>query len=1753
MLSQFYSYLNKELFKYVEKSEVHSGDRFYLIMNNDEELRKLKQSIQYSKEINVMKFYSEEFDYETLYCNIKEKKVIFVFADEGITHDFLVTVRNKVSLQENEWNNSIAIFFIKEDLDSITGGAFNLSKRGAPFHNKSLRANLANILKKEKEKLGEEEVEILKFVVDKNFEDDLIKYALMDFEAIYSIIEQGYISSEDYFKLGLFKDKQINTYSEKEIAKRLEENKQLFDTVQSIHDRGNVKEEIKEKFEGKTVEKLEKDQWYQTEFEIVKRSKDANDERKKVQIEFLEDEFVKQFKNVEVWDKPAGTTKAKKKDRNIIVFKNREPINKITLPFSKIIDINTSNIVTRGIKLIDLSNNKKVDIKFSTRNKSNLVLDLSELGSQNEYFFEFTYRHNNSSSLSFKFKILLVNFEEDIIKHIKTKYNLKYDNKNKMVEFSIAGANSLLKLNDYNEHKVIVSAVGENYSSQKYSTFDFSPLVKKDEDDIYICLEINNLFYKIKLKEVLNKPIPISSVSLLRAVYNQQISANFEDNLVKIGTEEYYLYNDLKETLIIEEKMVKEKGMSIKFENDIMTVTSLELDTDIIDSYTKFCDLILSKNTLPSLMYYDHEIIEAAESYCDAVENVLINLKDNEKIIDKKVLNIHELGLIYKNGDIFLSALHPLNVRYEIEKTRTFSRGVTNEKVFIKYNPASLLPYFVDTQNHFYFSEVSESNFRWLIYKPYESSNKMTSTKMRYIIKTRMFDFKVHFNYLFSVNPNFSFKVKFSEIKDKKVVIQGIVDYILEELKESSSLYKVNSIDVYFDKHEKFDDIFNFFSISSFDELSNLYDISIPAKVKRKFEEDDVIELLNRKINIYFSDNKVLTHITFFNFNQPPKFSFNNLKEIESSVTSKGLLSNISYTKLGDTYLSGFGIKGVSDEYRLIKSAKIWNSFVSNNQNQRLNPYKTNEGIINNISSIEHQNLEDVFNNTNWVTFLDPSVDLSYFNNDDYNLYVIHYNDQTSSFNYESITVTNNTEQYSNILKEFLNKVNINYEPQNIENIIRSFNILNGEWLLKVIGTKSKRGQATNNSVKEKLSVISAYKQVLAILDNDYIKWIPISLEEIIRVSRQQGLETSSDIFSAKELNYQGSISDDLLFMGLEYSPSKVTVHFMPVEVKVGINNSNVVSKAKSQVTHLYNLLNEEIIIDSDEKLSQNFYRQFFLNLYFGNLKKFMENGVIHSQDYLKIFNNKSLIMNNHIEYSNKINEDYGKGIIILFTDENPYRKILVDQNDKVIEVHYNQIDAYEDAEKPLDKVKEEVNTGKKGIDLKLLLSEYVEDVKNSKDVQLSNDKVHIESKDTEVIEEVYEETYEDINEFNNENTMLKPEVERKEEKIDYNSESHLPIQKTENTNLSNIRIPLGKIKGSNQTLYWEYGDPRLSNRHLLISGKSGQGKTYFMQCLLYEMAKVKIDSLVIDYTDGFLLNHLESEFIESLGDNLVTKYIFKDKIPINPFKKKDIDLDGFKVPEADDDLADRIVQNIDFVFNLGIQQSSLLKEAIIEGLNIYGESFTFTKLKNRLIDKEDNSSLKLVGRIGKLLDKDPFLYDDNDFSWDQIFSNQGKVNIFQLKGYVADIQKIITEFILWDLYNYTEINGNKNRPIPVLLDEMQNLNHKETSPTTKILREGRKFGWSSWLATQSISSLKNSGDISYLFNAAMQIHFSPPEDQINYISKMITSDNNMRKQLENDLSQLVKGECLVNGYANVNGELRKIVEKISVHPFDER
>src|SRR5690606_39212260 len=100
------------------------------------------------------------------------------------------------------------------------------------------------------------------------------------------------------------------------------------------------------------------------------------------------------------------------------------------------------------------------------------------------------------------------------------------------------------------------------------------------------------------------------------------------------------------------------------------------------------------------------------------------------------------------------------------------------------------------------------------------------------------------------------------------------------------------------------------------------------------------------------------------------------------------------------------------------------------------------------------------------------------------------------------------------------------------------------------------------------------------------------------------------------------------------------------------------------------------------------------------------------------------------------------------------------------------------------------------------------------------------------------------------------------------------------------------------------------------------------------------------------------------------------------------------------------------------------------------------------------------------LIDKNPFDY-ENSMDWSFLEKEKGKVFIIQLTGYSPDVQKMITEFILWDLWNYKLQHGKKDLPFSVVLDESQRLDFNANAPSSKILVEGRKFGWSGWFSTQ--------------------------------------------------------------------------------------
>ncbi|GJM75252.1 hypothetical protein HMSSN036_74680 [Paenibacillus macerans] len=104
-----------------------------------------------------------------------------------------------------------------------------------------------------------------------------------------------------------------------------------------------------------------------------------------------------------------------------------------------------------------------------------------------------------------------------------------------------------------------------------------------------------------------------------------------------------------------------------------------------------------------------------------------------------------------------------------------------------------------------------------------------------------------------------------------------------------------------------------------------------------------------------------------------------------------------------------------------------------------------------------------------------------------------------------------------------------------------------------------------NQFPREKISILSAIKLALASLFHEKIIWIPISMEEILRISGGTGLKQAEGLFSAKNLGQFGSYSDDLLLIGVEEKENQLNVHFYPIEVKIGNNPVGVYQKAISQ------------------------------------------------------------------------------------------------------------------------------------------------------------------------------------------------------------------------------------------------------------------------------------------------------------------------------------------------------------------------------------------------------------------------------------------------------------------------------------------------------------------------------------------------------------------------------------------------------------
>lgn len=1727
MSNKFYNYLSDKLKDFFKNSEIRRGDKFF---------------IQFDEEYRVDDFYNtlkndldnvEEFRYQhensnvtftTFTTSLKNGIKMVVVNSNKVSVDYLVTLRNQVTTQEGVWKDTALLIICYDIIDSIYDGMRNLEKEDMPLNINVIKDNLKDEIDSSKE-LSKVDKVITKFYLDKKIED-AFQTTLWDYEDILSIINKGEIEGNDYKNLGLFPDSALETYkSQKSKENRLEENADNFNYVSLCNQYDNTKEELEKRYDSTGVNLLTKSDWHTVDFNKIY---DSHERLLNYTKTLNYNENLNKFTNEGCiyWEKPQKPTTAGRRKRQIIIFNEDNKTNEVTLKFSFDARLDRNFIDNDSSVKFKISNNA-LKVNFNLTNNE-------------PTFKKIKYRHHNQAKSTYEFNILVLPCKEDVLIPIKDKYQIN----NKL--------NRIVIIDDNSEE--ISFGFGPNL--QNYSINQDNEVINLyDEDTIKIAndsvinengvinfnLVYNDLRIPIQIKEDSTKSRPVESLTIWK--YKREYQENFiyKNNKAIQGTNSFYLYDDFKHYLNMEKQIINESITygECKIGGDIKKI-DLEISDDLQNAFDSIINYYQAIDNVPSLVFLDNDLKHLYEEFIEQFNNEIESIEKGAILSnDKTKLNLIKLGTIKDNENILFTPLSPLNIAYQLEISNQCQNEILDNPILERLSPNNLLPYlYGDSEKNekelLYKPTYQKDAHEWVVFEKSEDvSINSTNAFIANVVKDKMNQFVSYFKYLFDKKSKSPIKLNIININEDEEIVKGIFNFVRDRLDDRKIKHIIPvEVNLYNDNaRSAFDD---FFECTTPDQLNEEFKISIKSRVK---DPMDILREVQDNITYFKHDsagNDVeYAHISFYKVGYEATIADDIMDQIETGLSIDGLLSSItSFTRT--EYRTGFGTKHILNEDNLLVQTTInLNELSLNYQKNGENTYKKRITIITKPMELKKDFAEVLYKKSRWVTFIEPSFGLEYFENEgDGSLIIIHYSDQySSSTKYDTITVTSKSKQYKNVMEEFLS-TKINEEDKDLitddklDNVIKLFNSINGEWLLKIITT-------SGNTDREKLSIISAIKYMLGILDNDDIIWIPISMEEILRIAGTVKLSKKEGIFDPKILD--GKYCDDLLFIGI--NPNRVEVYYYPIEVKIGINNQNVIEKGMEQIDKTYNLLKKQLFnnLNQDTQFRNKFYRNFFMQVALTNEQKLILNDLFDQEEIDKIDSLKSKLLNDDYDLSSNLESYIGKGAIISFKQDNSFRTLKKENNNLIVEL--NEDDAYYGLLKSFKEITEDIHSEQSELSSEYLLS----------NVNLNeNTNVPVGSNGFSGI----------IIEHGNENSeggIIKGGKGKKgkEPTGPVNGGSTVePVNVPPNTNqepsdsttiedLNDTRALIGAGEGSTHEIYWEFGNPKLGNRHLLIQGKSGQGKTYFIQRLIMELSKQKVPVIIIDYTDGFRPDKLENEFIDVLGDDLVQHIIIKDKFPLNPFKKYQNTLfDGYSIEEDNVDVATRFVSIIGSVYNqLGIQQRSAIYEAVLRGLN-KKEVMDLKDLEQELINQDTAVASNALSQLKVFIDKNPF-DSVNAFDWSDINYPSSVVTVIQLTGINKDIQKIITEMVLWDLWYYkTSHGGDEKHPFAVILDECQNLSFGNDSPCTKILQEGRKFGWSGWFATQFLKGKLDNNAINMLQNSEEQIYFNPPDNSVETIAKTLTKDNADKKYWESKLSDLKKGQCIVYGPTVVNNEL---------------
>lgn len=1660
MSDQFYSYLTDKIIKFFRNNPLRSGDKFFIQFEEEEEVESLYLALKNNTLYKAFKYEDKEHNenYETYYLDFDSVKLIIASTYGGVHPDFLANLRNVVGVEEGYLNKAI-LFIHNSTLDSIVGGTGSFHKEGMPFNVKKIIEDLE--AKVTTSNFCETDKAILRMhLISKQRELEGGNPSIFEYKELLSVVEKSVIELNEYNNFGLFPDKNIGNFSEKKLEKRLESNAINYTKVQEIHNYGMSESKLERYYDEKGVERLKEDDWNEVEFEEI--IKYIENKKNKPVIE-----YIPIMSNSFVWDRAEGNSKVKSQIRNILVF-NVDDSEEYSLELCFTEFVKKGNI-TEGLHSISESSGKR------------LVTKLINI-SGNASFYYIKYKEGTST---FQFRIAIVSNPPYYLNVLKTDYSIITKGRVDDNYILINSDDTVITFNEYNDNEIDIVINEQDQlvfledNKLKINTDDQYPFTD-DNAMVKFRLCINDCVIPFRKASAIDKPKPIDGMKLWKLKRDNKTSFEYSnDNKLIHGTKSYFAREDFRNNLELEKLYIEQGKLSLYESSDKYNQLELAVDGKVSEQFDEIIKYFKRNRILPSLAYLDDELKQIYTQFLEVYIEELNKLKDGN-YLSKEHRDLFFLGTIKRTvneQELLLTPLHPLNLAYQLHINDIDTSIILESELDLlqRFQQLYLLPIISQdpyTKERCTMIPIEQNHSaEWKIYVD-ESLPRYKGSKdyVSKLVSEKIEEFVDHFEYLFTIGDGAPIIINLFNTGDSHEILQGIFKYYVKLLRSKKPKEILSMvINGYIDKNvtNTFDE---FAAIDDVETLKKMFGLDLNVD---EMNEEDVVDLYREKVNFYskdISDTELhFAHITFVEMLDESEVNLTSMEDIPTGVVFNCISSGNASTLLGDTFRTGFGTKHAMKNSTLMDLAIKMNAI---NAAINGNQYSRDKCSTISISNRKQIGLDKIYDASNWVTFIDPKVDLSYFKNDPSakDLIIIHYSDQynTTSSGYDAITVTRKSRQYQNVIEEYLVEKGVGEAKERSPMIINTFNAVNGDWLLRLLSNKS-------YFPKEKLSILSAIKYSLKRFSNDNVIWIPISLEEILRVSGGVGLRKNS-LFSAKNLGFEnnGATSDDVLLIGI-YNTERPKITFYPIEVKVGKNANDTIEKGIKQATETKRIFRDTL--QRSEDIRHKIYRNFFMQLAVSSAEKLVLYEIgDETQKWDEVINSdlRRKLLNEEYDIVSSINSNMGDACVLSFKAGS--HNVEDKMRDGILIIEESESAGINMIAKKLNEI--DISPIKFELSFESTLNVMEEIIK----------KPDIENEDIPKNEKLI------INEDIEDNADVLPlEYTGLDDAISPEGadDSHIdsPISNR------NMMIHFGTKQDLKKELYWEPNNSsKVFHTNTGIIGTMGTGKTQFTKSLVtqilreskYNLNSNEIGILIFDYKGDY--NNTKEDFIKATNANV---YSLCD-LPFNPLS---LTLSEFPKPMLPLHTANSLKETISKAFGLGIKQETLFRELIMDAYDKFGikkndsntwsyKAPTLQDVYNIYINREDLKEDSLYAAFSNIIDFQIFERDSSKTMG--LYEFVKGVTVIDLSGFDPGIQNLVVAITL-DLF-YSQMQGHGHSKLNgdlrqlnkfILVDEADNFLSKNFASLKKILKEGREFGVGTILSTQLLSHF-SSGDNDY-------------------------------------------------------------------------